>query len=131
MQVIRKETQENDNDVTAKRRSKNTISVNWQELFQQESKFHVPTKYDEEPQNMIISIGPYVFRYHRTSILQLFSPIKKGKLWNSTWDPETGEPVLHTESMEDNILDRPLKIVYCETFLKKRRKRISWPPPIK
>ena len=54
-------------------------------------------------------IGPYLYKEHVYSVLQLFPPLENEIIRSTTWEPETGEVVLDSESMADKFLDETLE----------------------
>ena len=53
----------------------------------------------------MVGIGTYLYNEHGDSVLQLFSSLEKYKRRSTTLYPETGEPVMDTESKMGNILE--------------------------
>ena len=56
-------------------------------------------KYYNEDYNHMVGTLPYPYRYHGDSVLKFFSLLDKERIRCITWDPETRQPVLATESM--------------------------------
>ena len=69
----------------------------------------LPKKYYEEARNHMVGIGKNIYMEHGDSILQLFSPLEKQIIRRTTWDPETGEPLLASKSTACNILEETLE----------------------
>ena len=42
----------------------------------------------------MVRIGPYLYKKHGDSVLQLLSPLEKERIRSTTCNPETSEPVL-------------------------------------
>ena len=79
-----------------------------------------PTKYYEDPHSLMVEIGPYLYKEHGYTILQLFSPLQKERTISTTWDPETGEPVLAPEYMAGIILAENLEDWLLDNISKKK-----------
>ena len=79
------------------------MSVN-RNKFNNNVNFAFLTKYYEEARTRMVKICNYVYRDHGTSVLKFFSTMEQDIIRNKSWDPETRDSVITTESMAGNIL---------------------------
>ena len=63
-------------------------------MFSSEVDFNSPKERSETLHNLILAIGPHLFKNHGSPVLQLLIPIEQEKIHRTTWYEETSLPIM-------------------------------------